>query len=94
MIYINGIELVPFEFKELLLNLAMRLQDLVDAEAGKLKSLIRKFMSTLFLRRLSPYIRFNLESQSQKVEVQLPVRSWPQSKKDEDIKVIMIEKAK
>lgn len=97
MVLIDGIEIVPWEFKELLLDLAMRLKDLVDAEPGKLKSLIRKFMSSLFLRRLQPFIQFTNskqeESKGQEVS-SLPARQWPQSKKDEDIQVIIAEKSK
>ena len=63
--YIKGIELVYFEFKELLLELALRLKDHVDSAPGKLRSLVKKFLEDLFLRRLSPYIRFNLAKRSE-----------------------------
>ena len=60
LVYIKGIELVYFEFKELLLELALRMKDHIDTNPGKLRALVKKFLDDLFLRRLSPYIRFNI----------------------------------
>jgi hypothetical protein len=39
LVYIKGVELVYFEFKEILLELAMRLKESINADPGKLKSL-------------------------------------------------------
>ena len=44
LIYINGVEIVFSEFKELLLELAIRLKDKVEHENGKLRSLMKKFL--------------------------------------------------
>jgi hypothetical protein len=54
---------VYHEFKEILLELAIRLKDQVDSEPGKLKSLLKKFMANLFLRRLCPFIKFNMSKE-------------------------------
>lgn len=59
LIHIKGCELVFHEFKELLLELALRLKDQIDSAPGKLRSLIKKFLDEHFLRRLNPYIKFN-----------------------------------
>ena len=59
LVYIKGVEIVYFEFKEILLELAMMLKDHVDAAPGKLKSLAKKFLDEMFLKRLTPYIKFN-----------------------------------
>lgn len=59
LIFINGVEIVYNEFKELILELAIRLKDKVESEPGKLKSLLKKFMSGLFMRRLCPFIKYN-----------------------------------
>jgi hypothetical protein len=53
------VELVYFEFKEVLLEIAMRLKDSINADPGKLRSLAMKFLDDLFLKRLTPYIKFN-----------------------------------
>ena len=94
LVFVNGVEMVEHEFKELLLELAIRLKDFVDAEPGKLRSLIKKFLQNLFLKRLQPYIKFNMAKMVEKDEGDLPTRKWPESKKDQDIRVIMVEKAK
>jgi len=60
LVFIKGVELVYNEFKELLLELAIRLKDQVESEPGKLKSLLKKFMTSLFMRRLCPYIKYNI----------------------------------
>lgn len=94
LIFINGVEMIYHEFKELLLEVAIRLKDQIDSEPGKLKSLLKKFMTTLFLRRLGPYIKFSQTKQLTAVQANLPTRKWPESQKDKDIKVILVEKAK
>ena len=50
-----------FEFKELLLELAIRLKDSIDSAPGKLRSLMKKFLDDCLLKRLTPYIKFNLD---------------------------------
>ena len=47
------------EFKELLFELALRLKDRVDAEPGKFRKLVKKFLDDLFLKRLLPFIKIN-----------------------------------
>lgn len=86
--------MVYHEFKELLLELAIRLKDQIDSEPGKLKSLLKKFMATLFMRRLGPFIKFSKTNQLKEVHANLPTHKWPESQKDKDIKVILVEKAK
>lgn len=58
LLYIKGVEIVYCEFKELILELAMRLKEHVESTPGKLRSLLKKFLDELFLKRLNPYIRF------------------------------------
>lgn len=59
LIYVKGVELVMYEFREVLLELALRLKDYVDSAPGKLRSLVKKFLDELFLKRLIPYIKHN-----------------------------------
>jgi regulator of protease activity HflC (stomatin/prohibitin superfamily) len=93
LVFINGVEVVEHEFKEILMEMAIRLKDFVDSEPGKLKSLVRKFMQNLFLRRLLPFIKFT-QIKAQPENTELPSRKWPESQKDKEIEVIMIEKLK
>jgi len=41
LIFINGVEIIYYEFKEVLMELAIRFKDQVDSAPGKLKSLIK-----------------------------------------------------
>ena len=92
LLYIKGVELVYHEFKELLLELALRLKDKVDAAPGKLRSLVKKFLDELFLKRLRPLIKFDMGhkvSGGSNGAPSLGTRSWPESQKDQTIKEIM-----
>ena len=96
LVYIKGVELVYCEFKELLLELAMRLKEHVDSAPGKLRSLIKKFLDELFLKRLNPFIKFNIAKKAAGAgaagsATSAAARSWPESEKDQAIKVIMEE---
>lgn len=87
LVYIKGVELVYFEFKELLLELALRLKDHVDSAPGKLRSLIKKFLDELFLKRLNPFIKFNIAKRATAAvaagsSTSAASRSWPESAKD------------
>jgi len=98
LVYIKGVELVFFEFKELLLELAMRLKEFIEFTPGKYRSMVKKFLDDLFLKRLKPYIK-SISSKAPDVEEGAEVattkdRTWPESEKDKKIKVIMEERAK
>ena len=60
LVYIKGVELVFHEFKELLLEIAMRLKDQLEVPVSKPRSLVKKFLDDMFLKRLIPYIKFNM----------------------------------
>lgn len=73
----------------------MRLKDQIDAAPGKLRSLIKKFLDDLFLKRLTPFIKFDLsKATTPGGTVQVAKRTWPKSEKDEKIKAIMDERRK
>lgn len=92
LVYIKGVEIIFYEFKELLLELAIRLKDFVESTPGKLKSLIKSFLENLFLKRLKPYIKFDLGKKTS-TEVDF-LRKWPESEKDKEIQTVMEEKRK
>ena len=95
LVYIKGVEIVYFEFKEILLELAMKMKDQVDAAPGKLKSLVKKFLDEMFLKRLTPYIKFNkAQTDTSSAAATIAKRSWPQSEKDAAIKAVMDERKK
>ena len=96
LVYIKGVEVVYFEFKELLIEIAMRLKDQLEVSASKPRSLVKKFLDDLFLKRLIPFIRFNLSKNEGKpdAKVSASTRAWPESTKDLAIKLMKEEKRK
>jgi hypothetical protein len=57
---VRGVEIVYFEFKELIMDLAMKLRDIVDPKTGKSRVIISKFIEEFILKKLNPYIKFNI----------------------------------
>ena len=58
LIHVKGVEVVFFEFLEIILELAVRLRDEVDPSTGKLKVVLTKFIEDWLLRRLSSFVKF------------------------------------
>lgn len=52
LIYVKGVEIVFFEFKEILLTLAILLREKIDPKTGKLKVVLTKFIEDWILPRL------------------------------------------
>lgn len=52
MINLKGAEIVFFEFKEILLELTIRLRDAVDPKTGKIRVILTKFFDDWLLKRL------------------------------------------
>ena len=50
-----------FEFKELLLELAMKLREHIDNTTGKSRVVLTKFIEDLILKKLTPYLKFNIQ---------------------------------
>ena len=101
LVYLRGVEIVYFEFKEILLDIALnKMKDLLDPKStGKVKPVLTKFLDEHFLKRLSALIRFShnqaMISQSQSTNSAAGpsnARMWPESEKDKIIKVKMEEK--
>ena len=100
LVYLRGVEIVYFEFKEILLDLALNhLKYLLDPKnTGKVKPVLTRFLDEHFLKRLGALIRFShnqaMISQSQSTNTQGPsnARLWPESEKDRVIRVKMEER--
>ena len=100
LVYLRGVEIVYFEFKEILLDLALNhLKYLLDPKnTGKVKPVLTRFLDEHFLKRLGALIRFShnqaMISQSQSTNTQGPsnARLWPESEKDKIIRVKMEER--
>jgi hypothetical protein len=100
LVYLRGVEIVYFEFKEILLDIAINhLRYLLDPKnTGKVKPVLVRFLEDHFLKRLGALIRFShnqaMISQSQSTHTQGPsnARLWPESHKDKIIKQKMEEK--
>ena len=60
LVFVRGVEVVFFEFKEILLDVAMKLRDIVDPKTGKSRVILTKFIEEFILKKLNPYIKFNI----------------------------------
>jgi hypothetical protein len=61
LVYLRGVEIVYFEFREILLDLALnKLRNVLDPKnTGKVKPVLTKFLEEHFLKRLGALIRFS-----------------------------------
>jgi hypothetical protein len=97
LLYVKGVEIVYYEFKELLLDLSNILAKQTNTYiAGKPRSTLKKFLEENFLKRLSPYIRFctNVAATDDKKTAAGATRSWPESEKDKKIRMVVEERKK
>mmetsp|Transcript_5186 Transcript_5186/g.3881 ORF Transcript_5186/g.3881 Transcript_5186/m.3881 type:complete len:84 (+) Transcript_5186:165-416(+) len=67
----------------------MKLRDIVDPKTGKSRVILSKFIEDFLLRKLNPYIKFNIRTG--KGGGGAP-RVWPESQKDREIKLKLEEK--
>lgn len=99
LVYLRGVEIVYFEFKELLFDLATsRLpRDLVDPKrSGKVRPVLTRFLDEHFLKRLGALIRHTktaaAASGSQAAATAVASRKWPESEKDKLIRLKVEER--
>ena len=59
--YLRGVEIVYFEFKEILLELAInKMRQILDPKnTGKVKTVLTKFLEEHLLKRLGALIRYS-----------------------------------
>ena len=76
MVFVRGVEIVYFEFKELILDIAMKLRDFVDPKTGKSRVILTKFIEDFILQKLNPYIKFNIQPGKSGSGA---ARVWPES---------------
>lgn len=88
IIYLKGVEIVFFEFKEIVLALANKLRQQVDPTTGKLRVVLTKFIEEWLLRRLSSFIKFSIPTR--KTQADAP-RKWPESATDAEIRASRAE---
>jgi hypothetical protein len=55
------VEIVFFEFKEIILDLSKTLKDIIDPKTGKSRVVLTKFIEDFILAKLNPYIKFNIK---------------------------------
>jgi len=82
--FIKGAEIVYFEFKEVLFDMARKLKDQIDPKTGKMTVVLKKFIEEWLLRRLTSFVKFRIPAQPAKGKE--AARSWPESQKDVIIK--------
>ena len=85
VIYVKGSEIVFYEFKEILFELARKLKDKIDPKTGKLSVVLKKFIEDWLLRRLTSFVKFKIPAQP--VRGKEATRVWPESAKDVIIRV-------
>jgi hypothetical protein len=89
--YIKGIELIFYEFKELVLELANLVGHATGTYvAGKPKTVLKKFLDDYLFKRLMPYVRFHNPQATIGASKE---REWPESEKDRKIREIREAKA-
>lgn len=90
LVYIKGVELVFYEFKELLLELANQIAHNTQTfVAGKPRTMLKRFLDEHFLKRLIPYIRYYRNKAAEENGTQGAAgakRTWPESEKDRKIR--------
>lgn len=91
LVFVRGVEVVYFEFKEILLDIAIKLRDTIDPKTGKSRVVLTKFIEDFLLKKLNPYIKFNIQIGKSGSGA---ARVWPESHKDKEIKIKMEEKRK
>ena len=88
LILIKGVEIVFFEFKEIILGLAHKLRQQVDPTTGKLRVVLTKFIEEWLLRRLNSFVKFNIPTRKVQADA---ARQWPESATDAEIRASRAE---
>ena len=83
IMFIKGVEIIYWEFKEIILALAVHHRPLVDPQTGRMRVVLTKFIEDWFLRRLEPLVKNKIPSK--KVQ-STNTRKWPESTTDALIK--------
>jgi len=80
IMWIKGAEIVFFEFKEILFDMARKLKDQIDPKTGKMTIVLKKFIDEWLLRRLSSFVKFKIPANP--IKGKEASRTWPESQKD------------
>ena len=88
IIFMKGVEVVFFEFKEIILSLASKLRQQVDPTTGKLRVVLTKFIEEWLLRRLSSFVKFAIPTKKSTADA---ARKWPESTTDAEIRASRAE---
>ncbi len=80
LMHIKGAEIIFFEFKEILFDMARKLKDQIEPKTGKMTVVLRKFIEEWLLRRLTSFVKFNISPVP--IRGKEASRTWPESHKD------------
>jgi len=58
IMFAKGAEIIFSEFKEIIVEIAIKLKDKVDPTTGKKTVIVQKFVEDWFLRRLNSFVKF------------------------------------
>lgn len=64
----KGVEIVFFEFKEIMLTFAVLLREKIDPKTGKLKVVLTKFIEDWILPRLQSFVKFKIPTSKMKAD--------------------------
>lgn len=88
LIYVKGVEIVFFEFKEIIVALATKLREQIDPKTGKLRVVLSKFIEEWLLRRLQSFVKFQIPTTKAQTDA---ARAWPESTTDAEIRASKAE---
>jgi hypothetical protein len=84
VLMIKGSEIIFFEFKEILYDLAKRLKDKIEPKTGKMTVVLEKLIEDWLLRRLLAFVKFEIPAMPARGKE--AARSWPESDKEVTIR--------
>lgn len=80
IMHIKGAEILFFEFKEILFDMARTLKDQIEPKTGKMTVVLKKFIEEWLLRRLTSFVKFKISPVP--IRGKEASRTWPESQKD------------
>ena len=78
--HIKGAEILFFEFKEILFDMARKLKEQIEPKTGKMTVVLKKFIEEWLLRRLTSFVKFKISPVP--IRGKEASRTWPESQKD------------
>lgn len=62
IMFAKGAEIIFCEFREIIVEIAVRLKEKIDPKTGKMTIIFKKFIEDWLLRRLQSFVKFQIPS--------------------------------